>query len=104
MYNDIADFHVISPTALMMNDLHLSLYTTKKGSGDVKYFLVKKCQQWSPLKVECSFKMLVTTCFLMAKNEVRDIGCTTYSLYIYLKSLYILKGKRDNNQQNLKRV
>ena len=42
MYTDIPEFHVISPTALLMNDLHLSSYMTKKGLGDVKYFLPKK--------------------------------------------------------------
>ena len=42
MYNVFHEFHQISPTALMMNDLHLSLYMTKKGSDDVKYFLQKK--------------------------------------------------------------
>ena len=44
MYTDITEFHVISPTALMMNDLHLS-YMTKKGSDDVKYFLPKNLQK-----------------------------------------------------------
>ena len=35
MYTDIPEFRLISPTALMMNDLHLSayIYMTKKGSG-----------------------------------------------------------------------
>ena len=42
MYTDIPDFHLISPTALMMNDLYLSFYMTKKRSDDVKYFLPKK--------------------------------------------------------------
>ena len=45
MYNVFREFHLISPTALMMNDLHLSLYMTKKGSDDVKYFLPKKRQK-----------------------------------------------------------
>ena len=34
--------------ALMMNDLHVSSYMTKKGSGDVKYFLSKKWQKLAP--------------------------------------------------------
>ena len=51
MYKDIPEFHVISSSALMMNDLHLSSYMTKKGSGDVKYFLAKKCQQLEKLNV-----------------------------------------------------
>ena len=47
MYTDIPEFHLISPIALMMNDLHLSSYMTKKGSDDVglKYFLPKKTWQ-----------------------------------------------------------
>ena len=45
MFTDIPDFHLISPTTLMMNDLHLSSYMTKKGSDDVKYFLPKKRQK-----------------------------------------------------------
>ena len=45
MYNDISEFHVISPSALMVNDLHLSSYMTKKGSDDVKYFLPKNRQK-----------------------------------------------------------
>ena len=40
MFTDIPEFHVISPTALMMNDLHLSSYM--KGSDDVKYYLPQK--------------------------------------------------------------
>ena len=28
MYTDIPEFHLISPTTLMMNDLHLSSYMT----------------------------------------------------------------------------
>ena len=35
MYTDFTEFHVISATALMMNNLHLSSYMTKKGSDDV---------------------------------------------------------------------
>ena len=42
MYNVFREFHLILPTALMMNDLHLSLYMTKKGSDDVKYFFAGK--------------------------------------------------------------
>ena len=38
-------FHLISLTALMMNDLNLSSYMTKKGSDNVKYFLSKKRQK-----------------------------------------------------------
>ena len=45
MYNVFPEFHLISPTALMMNDLHLSSYMTKKGSEDVKYYLPKKRQK-----------------------------------------------------------
>ena len=45
IYTDIPEFHVISPTAPMMNDLQLSSYMKKKGSGDVKYFYRKKCQK-----------------------------------------------------------
>ena len=45
MYNVFREFYLISPTALIMNDLHLSLYMTKKGSDDVKYFLPKKRQK-----------------------------------------------------------
>ena len=45
MYNVFPQLHLISPTALMMNDLHLSSYMTKKGSDDVKYFLPKKRQE-----------------------------------------------------------
>ena len=47
IYTDIPKFHVISPTALMMKDLHLSSHMTKKGSCDVKYFLQKNCQKES---------------------------------------------------------
>ena len=38
MYTDIPEFHLLSPTALILNDLHLfvSSYMTKKGSDDVK--------------------------------------------------------------------
>ena len=45
MYIDFIEFHVISLTALMMNDLHLSSYMIKKGSDDVKYFLPKNLQK-----------------------------------------------------------
>ena len=45
MYIDIPEFHLNSPTALMMNDLHLSSYMTKKGSDDVKYFMTIKRQK-----------------------------------------------------------
>ena len=41
-YTDIPEFHLITPTALMMNDLHLSSHMTKKKSDDVKYFFPKK--------------------------------------------------------------
>ena len=42
MYTDVPEFHLKWPTALMMNDLHLSSYMTKKGSDDVKYFFPEK--------------------------------------------------------------
>ena len=45
MYTDILEFHLISPTALMMNDLHLSSYMTKKRLDYVKYFFRKKRQK-----------------------------------------------------------
>ena len=45
METDYPGFHLLLPTALMMNDLHLSSYMTKKGSDDVKYFLPKKRQK-----------------------------------------------------------
>ena len=45
MYTDIPEFHLISLTALIMNDLHLSLYMTKKASDDVKFFLPQKRQK-----------------------------------------------------------
>ena len=45
MYTDIPKLHLISPAALMMNDLHLASYMTKKGSDDVKYLLPKKQQR-----------------------------------------------------------
>ena len=35
---------VVNP-ALMMNDLQLASYMTKKGSDDVRYFLLKKRQK-----------------------------------------------------------
>ena len=41
MYTDIPEFYLISPTALIMNDLHLSSYMTDKGANDVKYFFRK---------------------------------------------------------------
>ena len=46
MYTDFPEFHLISPTALMMNDLqlHLSSYMTKRESDDVKYFLPKMAE------------------------------------------------------------
>ena len=58
MYTDFPEFHLISPTGLMMNDLHLSSYLTKKGSDDVKYFLPKKRQKYAPynLASEWSWK------------------------------------------------
>ena len=47
MYTDFPEFHLISRTTRMMNDLHLSSCMTKKGSDDVglKYFLLKKRQK-----------------------------------------------------------
>ena len=44
MYTVFPEFHSISPTALMMYDLHLSPNITKEGSDDVNYFLPKKRQ------------------------------------------------------------
>ena len=45
MYTDFPEFDLISPTALMMNDLYLSSNMTKKISDDVKYFLPQKRQK-----------------------------------------------------------
>ena len=65
MYNDIREFIVISRTAVMMNDLHLSLYATQNESGDVRYSLAKKNQHWSQQKLQnlCSSKKKYFTIF-----------------------------------------